>query len=128
MASQVHYRPPDGLWARAATLLVSGWLIVSAFAWERGVPRIDGAVVGYLVFVFSMVATVIDEVRVLNTVLGAWLVVTAWVWPAKAPLMRVNETLIGAAVVLLSMVTNAGAFRTASLRRFLSRLEPRHAH
>ncbi len=76
---QVRYRPPDGLWARAAALLASGWLIVSALAWERGTPRIDGVVVGYLVFVFSMVATVVDEVRLLNTALGLWMLVTAWV-------------------------------------------------
>ncbi len=125
---QVRYRPPDGLWARAAALLASGWLIVSALAWERGTPRIDGVVVGYLVFVFSMVATIVDEVRLLNTALGLWLLVTAWVWPAKSLAMRGNETLVGAAVVLLSLVSNRGALGPASARRFLARLEgPRHA-
>ncbi len=129
MASQVRYRPPDGLWARAAALLASGWLVVSALAWERGAPRIDGVVVGYLVFVFSIVATAVDEVRLLNTALGAWMLVTAWVWPAKALPMRLNETLVGVAVVLLSLVANRGGLRPASARRLLTRLEgPRHAH
>ncbi len=129
MASRLHYHPPDGLWARAAALLVSGWLIVSAFAFERGNPRIDSAVVGYLVFVFSMIATGVDEVRLLNTFLGGWLVVTAWIWPAKGLAMRCNETLVGAAVILLSLVANHGEVRPPSLRRFLARLEgPRHAH
>lgn len=129
MDTQVRYRPPDGLWARAAALLVSGWLIVSAIAFERGSPRIDGVVVGYLVFVCSMVATAVDEVRVLNTALGVWMLVTAWVWPAKAVTLRLNETLVGVAIGLLSLVSNRGALRPPSLRRFLARLEgPGHAH
>lgn len=129
MASQVRYRPPDGLWARAAALLASGWLIVSALAWERGSPRIDGVVVGYLVFVFSMVATIVDEARLLNTVLGCWLLITAWVWPAKSLAMRLDETLVSVVVVLLSLVSNRGELRPASPRRFLVRLEgPRQAH
>jgi hypothetical protein len=129
MGTQVRYRPSDGLWARAAALLVSGWLIVSAIAFERGSPRIDGVVVGYLVFVCSMVATAIDEVRVLNTALGVWMLVTAWVWPAKVVTLRLNETLVGVAIGLLSLVSNRGALRPPSLRRFLARLEgPRQAH
>lgn len=128
MASQASYRLPDGLWARAANLLVSGWLIVSAFAWERGSPRIDGVVVGYLVYVFSMVATAIDEARAVTTALGAWLLVTAWIWPAKAPAMRWNEALIGVAVILLSLVSNRGRLGAPPLRRLLALLEgPRHA-
>lgn len=124
----MRFRPADGLWARAAAMLASGWLIVSSFAWERGTPRIDGAVVGYLVFVLSVLAVLVDEVRVLNTALGAWLMVTAWIWPARELVMRCNETLVGAAVILLSLVSNRGALRRPSPRRLLARLEgPRHA-
>lgn len=34
--------------ARTANLLLAGWLVVFAFAWDAGVPRVNAAVVAYL--------------------------------------------------------------------------------
>jgi len=102
-------RQPDGLWARTANLLLSGWLIVSAFAWDgAGAPRTNAALVGYLVFVFSLVATVRDRARVLNTLLSLWLVVSVWLLPATHPAMRVNTLLVGGAMFLFSLVSKRG--------------------
>jgi hypothetical protein len=121
------YSHRDGLWARAANLLASGWLIVSGFAWEHAAPRTNAAVVGYLVFVIAVVATTFDEIRSLNTVLGLWLVVSAWVLPGGTLVLRGNTALIGLVIVALSLVTKSGALRPPSLRALVARLEPHEA-
>ncbi|HET6436741.1 MAG TPA: hypothetical protein VFG59_01675 [Anaeromyxobacter sp.] len=108
----------DGLWARTVSLLASGWLIVSAFAWDPSGPaRTNAGMVGYLVFVASMVATLVDAVRVVNTLLGAWLVVSTFLFPA-AGVMRINTALLGLAVVVMSLVsTREGVLRLPLLHR-----------
>jgi len=106
---QRRMRHRDGLWARTANLLLSGWLIVSAFAWDgAGPPRIDAALVGYLVFVCTIVATVVDGARVLNTLLSLWLVLSVWLFPATHPAMRLNTLLVGSAMFLFSLVSTRG--------------------
>jgi hypothetical protein len=113
----------DGGWARVANLLASGWLIVSAFAWERGASRTNAAVVGYLVFILTILATTFDDVRAANTILGLWLAVSAWFLPGAPILMRWNTAALGAAVATLSLVSGSGAIRPP-LRALLARLEP----
>jgi hypothetical protein len=104
--------------------LLSGWLVVSAFAWDTGGrARIDAAVVGYLVFVFSTLATLIDEIRVLNTLLGAWLFISVWMVPPAHVLMRWNTALVGLAILLLSLVSDRGRVRPPPLRTLLHDLE-----
>ncbi len=126
----VPIRHPDGLWARAGNLLLSGWLVISGFAWDSGKQvRIDALVVGYLVFVFSAAATLIDEVRALNTVLGIWLLVSVWLLPPAQTLMRWNTAIVGIAVILLSLVSSRGGVRPPSLHALLRDLEsPPDAH
>jgi hypothetical protein len=119
------FRHPDGLWARTANLLLAGWLVVSAFAWDAGVPRVNAAVVAYLVFVFTLVATAFDGVRALNTLLGLWLLASVWLLPAARALMRWNTALVALGVLLLSLVSNRGGLRAPPLRALLARLEGR---
>jgi len=120
----VPLRHQDGLWARAGNLLLSGWLVFSGLAWDVGKQaRIDALVVGYLVFVFSVVATVIDEVRALNTLLGVWLLMSVWLLPPAHALMRWNTALVGLAMLLLSLVSSRGRLRPPSLRALLRDLE-----
>lgn len=120
-------RHGDGLWARTANLLLSGWLVFSAFAWDAGAPRVNAAVVGYLVFVFSLVATALDGVRALNTLLGLWLLASVWLLPAALPAMRWNTALVALAVLLLSLVSSRGGLRAPPVRALLARLEGRAA-
>ncbi len=122
-------RHPDGLWARAGNLLLSGWLVVSGFAWDAGMHvRIDALVVGYLVFVFSALAIVIDELRGLNTVLGIWLLASVWLLPPAHALMRWNTAAVGLAMLLLSLVSSRGGVRPPSLRALLRDLEGPEIH
>jgi len=117
-------RHPDGLWARAGNLLLGGWLVISGLAWDaQKQVRIDALVVGYLVFVFSIVATVIDDVRALNTLLGIWLLMSAWLLPPTHALMRWNTAVVGLAMLLLSLVSSRGGLRPPSLRALLRDLE-----
>jgi uncharacterized membrane protein len=105
----------DGLWARAANLLLAGWLMVSAFALRPGhTGRVNALLMGYLVFVFALVATSVDGVRLLNTLLGLWLLTSAWILPMTDG-MRWSTGLVGAAVVTLSLVSKAGRFAPAQL-------------
>ena len=114
---------PDGLWARTANLLLSGWLVVSAFAWDRGASRVDAAVVGYLVFVFTLLATTFDGVRALNTILGIWLLASVWLLPPPGALMRLDTGAVAVLMVILSLVSSRGGVHRAPLRKFLERLE-----
>ena len=118
-------RHPDGLWARAGNIVLSGWLVVSAIAWDPGAPsRINALVVGYLAFVFSTVATLADGVRTLNTLLGSWLLVSVWVLPSALPLMRLNTALVGACLIVFSLVSRRGAIGPPPVRALLHELEP----
>ena len=118
-------RHPDGLWARAGNIVLSGWLVVSAIAWDAGAPsRINALVVGYLAFVFSTVATLADGVRTLNTLLGSWLLVSVWVLPSALPLMRLNTALVGACLIVFSLVSRRGAIGPPPVRALLHELEP----
>lgn len=116
-------RHPDGLWARTANPLLSGWLVVSAFAWVGGASLVNAAVVGYLVFVFTLLATALDGVRGLNTLLGLWLLVSVWVLPPAGALMRFNTGGVAVLVVALSLVSSRGGLRRPPLRTFLEQLE-----
>jgi hypothetical protein len=123
----------DGLWAQTGNLLLSGWLVVSAVAWDAGNPaRINALVVGYFVFVFSAVGTVVDGVRALNTLLGLWLLASVWVFPATLALMRWNTALLGAIMLVLSLVlslvSRRGLIRPPPLMTLLRELESPSAH
>jgi hypothetical protein len=118
-------RHRDGSLARVANLILSGWLVVSSLAWDApGPARINGVVVGYLAFVFSTVATLADGVRTLNTLLGAWLLASAWVLPSALLMMRLDAALVGALLLAFSLVTRRGSFGPPPLRTFLRELEP----
>jgi len=124
-AGQMHARHPDGLWARAGNIVLSGWLVVSALAWDAGGPgRINALLVGYLAFVFSTVATLADGVRVLNTLLGSWLLASVWVLPSAPPLMRLNTALVGACLLVFSLISRRGAIGPPPVRALLHELEP----
>lgn len=119
----------DGLWARAANMLLGGWLVVSGLAWDVGAAaRTDALVVGYLVFVLSTIAIVADGVRALTTLLGGWLLASVWVFPPAHELMRLNTALIGAGMVLLSLVGRRGRLRPLPLRTLLQELELPPSH
>lgn len=119
----------DGLWARAGNLLLGGWLIISALAWDITAPaRTDALVVGYLVFVLSVVATLADGVRALNTVLGVWLVASTWIFPPQHALMRLNTVAVGVAIAALSLIGRRGRIRPLPLRTLLHELEPPNPH
>ncbi|HVO20143.1 MAG TPA: hypothetical protein VMU15_12855 [Anaeromyxobacter sp.] len=121
----MHARHPDGLWARAGNIVLSGWLVVSALAWDAGGPgRINALLVGYLAFVFSTVATLADGVRVLNTLLGSWLLASVWVLPSAPPLMRLNTALVGACLLVFSLISRRGAIGPPPVRALLHELEP----
>ncbi len=116
-------RHPDGLWARTANLLLSGWLVISAFAWDGGATRVNAAVVGYLVFVFTLLATAFDGIRALNTLLGVWLLVSVWLLPPSGALMRFNTGGVAVLVVLLSLISSRGGLHRPPVRTFVERLE-----
>jgi hypothetical protein len=121
-------RHPDGLWARTANLLLGGWLLFSALAWDRGAPRINAAVAGYLIFVFALLATTLDGVRALTFVLGLWLLVSVWLLPAAQQGMRWNTGAVGLAVLLLSLVSSRGGVHAPPFRTLVARLEGRPVH
>jgi hypothetical protein len=107
---------PDGLWARAGNLLLAGWLVVSALALQPGGPaRVDALTVGSLVYVFGVASIGVDGARLLNALLGLWLVAAAWLFQDTRA-MRWSTVRVGAGVACLSLVSREGAFRPPRLR------------
>jgi hypothetical protein len=100
----------DGLWARTGSMLSAGWLLVSAFAWESSGPqRTNAAVSAYLIFVLALLATGLDRVRILTTLVSTWVALSVWLLPGGHPLMQWNATLFGTATLLLSLVSKQGS-------------------
>jgi hypothetical protein len=99
--------------------------VVSAIAWDTaGNPaRINALVIGYLVFTTSTVGIVVDSARALNTLLGVWLLASVWVFPPTLALMRWNTGLLGAMMLVLSLVSRRGVVRPPPLKTLLRQIE-----
>jgi hypothetical protein len=110
----------DGLWARASNLLLGGWLLVSAFAWQHSLAqRTDDIVVGYLCFLAALAATRIPSARHVNSLIAVWLLLSTFALPHAHVETVVNGALVALAMFLLSLVHGwsrpAGAMRHALL-------------
>ena len=116
------------MYARTANLLLSSWLVVSAFAWPHARPQLENAVVvGALCFVFALVAVVHSPARWWNVVLGAWLVVSFVVLPDRV-WTDLHNAVVGAALCAFALVPTPGWQAPVTLEQRLRQISDAVAH
>lgn len=114
----------DGLWARAANLILAGWLFLSAFAWDHApAERVNTAYVGLFVFASALAAVTRPRARNLTTALALWLLVSLPLLPNLHPATAWNNASVALAVFLLSLrgPRQAPPSRALDLRELTSR-------
>ncbi len=80
------------MWARAANLILAGWLFFSAFAWDHAPgERVNTAYVGLLVFASAFAAVTRPRARNLTTALALWLLVSVLLLPGVHPATAWNN-------------------------------------
>jgi hypothetical protein len=93
---------------RAFNLVLGVWLLISAFAWPH--PRwqlLNTAIPGMAIVVFALVACLAPRVRYLNTVLSAYLLVSAWCSPTNTLAeiaTQANNMFVGLWIFLVSVL------------------------
>lgn len=92
---------------RAANFILGLWLLASSFEWAHtGVQTTNGAVVGALSIVVSLLAIRLEGLRWVDTALGAWLLVSTWALPHVSGATMWNNTLVAVAMIIVSTVPN----------------------
>lgn len=93
--------------ARIGNILLGIWLMVLPSIFETG-PSLanNNFIVGPLVITMAVVAIweVNRSVRRVNTLLGAWQLLAAFIFPAPAQWLTLLQALAGLLIVLLSFI------------------------
>ena len=101
------------MWARAASLVLSLWLMVSIFFWPHGAR--ESMVVGlYWAWVLALLAAaafVEPRVRYGGAVLGAVLAVYSLFAPHASPVTRWHDFAVGVLIALLAAVPSRPLIR-----------------
>ena len=96
---------PGGTWARSLNVLLGAWLFISDFAWRHGqAAGTNTWITGLLAVAFALWALWMPAMRWWNTLLGAWVVIAAIVLPHIAAGTRWNNIIVGALILLISLV------------------------
>jgi hypothetical protein len=92
--------------ARSVDAMIGAWLLLSAFVWTHTQPQFRNAiVVGVMAIVVAVSAAAKPPVRYLNTILGVWLFLSAWLLPRMSVATMWNHLLVGAALTAFSLVS-----------------------
>lgn len=99
---------------RLLEILVSVWLIISAFAWPHSFAQMTNTwIVGVIGAVVGLVALFADmRLRYLNTVLAIWLFISVWALPGARPGTIWNNVIVAFVLFLSSLSMPAGSGRT----------------
>lgn len=91
--------------ARFINILIAMWVIVAAFSYKPPVSQfVSMLIVGVLVMAFEALAFFSNRLRFVDTIVGAWLVLSAFVLPTGSDFVLWNNFFCGVAIVVLSMV------------------------
>jgi hypothetical protein len=86
-------------------ILLATWLFVAAFAFNPSRPQFwSMATIAVLVVGFECLSIWKDRLRYVDTVLGAWLILSIWVLPTRNEFVYWNNCVVGLLIVTLSMV------------------------
>jgi hypothetical protein len=94
--------------ARIVNVIVSAWLIVSAFAWPHSMAQMTNTwIVGVIGVVVALAALFADaRARYVNTVLAIWLFISAWALPGGRPGTIWNNVIVAIVMFLFSLQTS----------------------
>ena len=94
-----------GSWARITNLLLGSWLFVSAFAWYHAPAHFNNSwVCGLLGAAFALLSLAVPRVRLLNTALAVWIVVSTLALPALDGPTLWNNLVVALLMFALSLV------------------------
>lgn len=103
----------SGIGFRGANVLFGLWLVLSAFLWAHTrASETNTWVVGLAVAAVAMIAMSVPRVRLLNTILSAWLFISSiWLFDAASGATW-NNAVVAIAVFVLSLLPSASTSRT----------------
>jgi hypothetical protein len=103
---------------RLLEILVSVWLIISAFAWPHTVAQMTNTwIVGVIGSVVALVALFADmRLRYINAALAVWLFISVWALPGAQPATIWNNVIVAFVLFLSSLSTPAGSSGGRPLR------------
>jgi hypothetical protein len=94
--------------ARVSNIILGLWLFVSAFAWPHtAAERTNVALVGLFIALTSLTAWTTGpglRLRLINAILGAWLLVSIVAFPTSSKATTVNSAIVGVLVFVLSLL------------------------
>lgn len=94
--------------ARSLNILVGVWLILSGFCWSHSAAQLTNAlVVGAACALSAIAALRIPPARFVNAVLGMWLFVSTWMFPANNAATLWNHTLTALVMLVIALVPSA---------------------
>jgi hypothetical protein len=105
--------------ARVLNLMLAGWLLLSAFLWSHSGAQFWNALLGgILVALFAWLATgKAPNARFANTLVGAWLMLSTFYLPSLRQATVWNHMMVGALVLVLSLVATSLGTAGPSRRR-----------
>jgi hypothetical protein len=91
--------------ARIANIVVGTWLFFSIFILPSSASQGYNAMVcGVLAVGFAALAIAQPGARWLNTVLGAWVLISAWFLPNVSSAMMWNDFICGVLIITFSLI------------------------
>jgi phosphoglycerol transferase MdoB-like AlkP superfamily enzyme len=98
--------------ARFVNIALGVWLVMSAFLWPHSVSQFWNAIsVGFFVAAAALLASeTAPTARYLNTAFGIWLVISSFIMGSVTAATIWNHVIVGAAVLIFSLLPNLPAF------------------
>jgi hypothetical protein len=97
--------------ARYANLALGAWLLISAFLWPHSPAQFRNTwSVASLCIVVATLGVGVPALRRGNTVLGLWCLASAFITSSLGWLTVLNNAVVGAAIVLFSLVPSASSW------------------
>ena len=89
---------------RVVSAALGLWVFVSAFLWRHAEPqRSNTWIVGILIACFAFVSMTLPRARFVNTLLAAWLFISAFALPSESTATMLTNALVGLVVFVVSL-------------------------
>jgi hypothetical protein len=103
--------------ARYGNVVLGIWLFISAFIWHHSQAQFTNTwIMGIVVAVVAVLSLSVPAFRYVNTLAGAWLIISGFALPRATYGTTWNNVLVGIVVLALSLVPSL-ADRTIGQRR-----------
>lgn len=89
---------------QTANAVLGLWVFISAFLWRHVEPqRTNTWIVGIFIACFALVAMTLPKARYVNTLLSAWLFISAFALPSEHTATMLSNSLVGLVVFIVSL-------------------------